>query len=176
MTMETKDGRVADGEQALVSDQAPAGLDASGFDPSRLWADVRQVPYSTMGYGGGTMLLNQQGACVGYVIVLNKSAHHDPKALDAAVHRAVKDRTAAIRWANQSVEMLQEAFFPIADALRGLEIYLRLTPHHNAPEAAAARKALAVFDDAQGTEARRAETGTGSVHDGQVAASDAPHL
>lgn len=57
-----------------------------------------------------------------------------------------KDRDAAVRWANRSVEMLQEAFFPLADALRSLETYLRNTPHHNALEAAAARKALAVFD------------------------------
>ncbi len=33
--MDTKVGRVAGGEQALVSDQARAGLDPTGFDPSR---------------------------------------------------------------------------------------------------------------------------------------------
>jgi len=114
-----------------------------------LWTTVQQVPYSTMGYGGGTMLMDRKGKCVGYVIVMNKSEHHDPKALDAAVHGAVKDRTTAIKWANQSVSMLQDAFFPLADALRGLEEYLSHTPHHNAPEAAAARKALRAFDDAQ---------------------------
>lgn len=116
-----------------------------------LWHDARQVPYSTFGYGGGTMLLDNGGACIGYVVVLNKDAKVDPKALDAAVYRCVKDRTAAIRWANHSVTMLQEALFPVADALRALEKYLRETPHHNAMEAAAARKALAAFDEARAT-------------------------
>jgi hypothetical protein len=60
--------------------------------------------------------------------------------------RAERDRSYAIRWANQSVDMLKDAFFPVADALRGLELYLRDTPHHNALEAAAARKALTRFD------------------------------
>lgn len=63
--------------------------------------------------------------------------------------RLQRERDYAVRWANQSVEMLQGAFFPVADALRALEAYLRNTPHHNAPEAAAARKALAVFDAAE---------------------------
>lgn len=62
------------------------------------------------------------------------------------IARLQKERDYAIRWANQSVAMLQASFFPLADALRGLEEYLRHTPHHNAPEAAAARKALDVFD------------------------------
>lgn len=62
--------------------------------------------------------------------------------------RAELDRGRAIKWANQSVSMLQEAFFPVADALRALEAYLSHTPHHNAPEAAAARKALRAFDAA----------------------------
>lgn len=62
------------------------------------------------------------------------------------VERLRKDRDVAVRWANQSVDMLKDAFFPVADALRSLEVYLRDTPHHNAPEAAAARKALARFD------------------------------
>lgn len=122
----------------------------SGFtvDSRNLWHSVSRTPYSTMGYGGGTGLHNKDGAIIGYVVTLNKSAHHDPKALDEAVFQSLKDRTAAIRWANQSVEMLQSAFFPLADALRNLEAYLRNTPHHNAPEAAAARKALAAFDGA----------------------------
>lgn len=60
----------------------------------------------------------------------------------------LRHRDKAIRWANQSVQMLQDAFFPVADALRALEAYLRNTPHHNAIEAAAARKVLAKFDDA----------------------------
>ena len=62
--------------------------------------------------------------------------------------RAELDRGRAIKWANQSVSMLQEAFFPVADSLRALEEYLSYTPHHNAPEAAAARKALRTFDAA----------------------------
>lgn len=66
--------------------------------------------------------------------------------LTARVEQAEKDRSVAIRWANQSVEMLQAAFFPVADALRDLERYLRDTSHHNAIEAAAARKALREFD------------------------------
>lgn len=65
------------------------------------------------------------------------------------IERLKQERDYAVRWANRSVEMLQEAFFPLADALRGLENYLRDTPHHNAPEAAAARKALAAFDNAE---------------------------
>lgn len=69
--------------------------------------------------------------------------------VEEVAQRAERDREYAIRWANQSVEMLQEAFFPLADALRALEAYLRNTPHHNAPEAAAARKALAKFDGAK---------------------------
>jgi len=64
------------------------------------------------------------------------------------IGRLEADRAKAIKWANQSVGMLQDAFFPVADALRELEAYLRNTPHHNAIEAAAARKALAVFDAA----------------------------
>lgn len=65
------------------------------------------------------------------------------------IARLQRDRDYAVRWANQSVKMLQDAFFPLADALRGLEGYLRDTPHHNALEAAAARKALATFDNAE---------------------------
>lgn len=65
------------------------------------------------------------------------------------IERLQKERDYAIRWANQSVAMLQETFFPLADALRDLEAYLRNTAHHNAPEAAAARKALARFDAAE---------------------------
>lgn len=125
------------------------GLACARFDPTRMWHSVEQVPYSTMGYGGGTALRDKDGADIGYVVTLNKSRHHDPKALDAAIHRCIKDRTAAIAWANQSVDMLKDAFFPVADALRALEAYLQNTPHHNAPETAAARKALRVFD-AQG--------------------------
>ena len=64
------------------------------------------------------------------------------------LQQLVKERGVAVRWANQSVDMLKDAFFPVADALRALEDYLRHTPHHNAPEAAAARKVLAKFDDA----------------------------
>jgi hypothetical protein len=76
--------------------------------------------------------------------------------------RLQRERDYAVRWANQSVEMLQEAFFPLADALRNLESYLRSTPHHNAPEAAAARKALAVFDTASVDErAERQDRGDG---------------
>jgi len=60
--------------------------------------------------------------------------------------RLERDRDLAIKWANQSVTMLQETFFPVADALRDLEAYLANTPHHNAPEAAAARKVLRAFD------------------------------
>lgn len=63
--------------------------------------------------------------------------------------RLERQKDYAIRWANQSVEMLQSAFFPVADALRALEAYLRDTPHHSAPEAAAARKALSVFEAAE---------------------------
>lgn len=63
--------------------------------------------------------------------------------------RLQRERDYAVRWANQSVDMLKEAFFPVADALRDLEAYLRNTPHHNAIEAAAARKALAKFDEVQ---------------------------
>ncbi len=65
----------------------------------------------------------------------------------ALIREARRENGVAIRWANQSVEMLQAAFFPLADALRNLETYLRDTLHHNAPEAAAARKALAKFDN-----------------------------
>lgn len=60
--------------------------------------------------------------------------------------RLEKDRGSAIKWANQSVSMLQDTFFPVAEALRDLEAYLAHTPHHNAPEAAAARKVLRAFD------------------------------
>ena len=60
--------------------------------------------------------------------------------------RLERDRELAIKWANQSVSMLQGTFFPVADALRALEAYLANTPHHNAPEAAAARKVLRTFD------------------------------
>ena len=60
--------------------------------------------------------------------------------------RLEKDRGLAIKWANQSVSMLQSTFFPVADALRALEAYLANTPHHNAPEAAAARKVLRAYD------------------------------
>ncbi|MGE7204943.1 hypothetical protein ACQKJZ_04600 [Sphingomonas sp. NPDC019816] len=60
--------------------------------------------------------------------------------------RLDRDRELAIKWANQSVSMLQSTFFPVADALRDLEAYLAYTPHHNAPEAAAARKVLRAFD------------------------------
>lgn len=60
--------------------------------------------------------------------------------------RLEKDRGLAIKWANQSVSMLQDTFFPVAEALRDLEAYLAHTPHHNAPEAAAARKVLRAFD------------------------------
>lgn len=60
--------------------------------------------------------------------------------------RLERDRELAIKWANQSVSMLQGTFFPVADALRALEAYLANTPHHNAPEAAAARKVLRAFD------------------------------
>lgn len=55
-----------------------------------LWASVQQVPYSTMGYGGGAQLLDNTGACIGYVITLNKSEDHNPKELDSAVFRAVE--------------------------------------------------------------------------------------
>ncbi|RYD68384.1 MAG: hypothetical protein EOP58_00765 [Sphingomonadales bacterium] len=70
-----------------------------------------------------------------------------PRTSDSELARLQRERDYAVRWANQSVQMLQDAFFPVADALRDLEAYLRHTPHHNAPEAAAARKALARFDD-----------------------------
>lgn len=65
----------------------------------------------------------------------------------ALVREARRENAVAICWANQSVEMLQAAFFPVADALRELEAYLRNTPHHNAIQAAAARKVLAKFDE-----------------------------
>lgn len=65
------------------------------------------------------------------------------------IERLQRERDYAVRWANQSIAMLQDAFFPVADALRDLEAYLRNTPHHNAPEAAAARKVLAKFDGAE---------------------------
>lgn len=158
-------GARAVGTRLSSSTEPASSLGASRFDPSRLWHDVRQVPYSTIGYGGGTMLLDDGGACIGYVVVLNKDASADPKALDAAVHRAIKDRTVAIRWANQSVEMLQDAFFPVADALRDLERYLKNTPHHNAVEAAAARKALRAFDAARDSDRdpEGDETQSGSV-------------
>ena len=74
----------------------------------------------------------------------------------ALIREARRENGLAIRWANSSVEMLQTAFFPLADALRNLEAYLRNTPHHNAPEAAAARKALAAFD-ASAADARNDE-------------------
>lgn len=89
----------------------------------------------------------------------------DSRAVQAfAAHRqsaettSLEHRDKAIRWANQSVQMLQDAFFPLADALRELEAYLRNTPHQNAIEAAAASKALAKFDGASHPE-RRSENG-----------------
>lgn len=69
------------------------------------WHSVSRTPYSSMGYGGGAGLHDEKGAVIGMVVTLNKSAHHDPKVLDEAVYQSLKDRTAAIRWANQSVEM-----------------------------------------------------------------------
>lgn len=134
-------------DQALVSDQAASRLAPSGFDPSRIWHATERIPYSTMGYGGGTALLSEDGANIGIVITINKSPDHNSRDLDKAVYDCLRDRTAAIRWANQSIEMLQTAFFPLASALRDLEAYLQATPHHNAPEAAAARKALHKFDE-----------------------------
>ncbi len=53
------------------------------------WRSASQVPYSTAGYGGGTMLLGNNGECIGYVIVLNKSADCDPQVLDTTVHEAI---------------------------------------------------------------------------------------
>lgn len=41
--MVQNDGRVGDAEQALVSDQAPAGLAPTGFDPSRITELVQGI-------------------------------------------------------------------------------------------------------------------------------------
>lgn len=73
-------------------------------------------------------------------------AAHSLETLTQENARLEKDRGSAIKWANQSVSMLQDTFFPVAEALRDLEAYLAHTPHHNAPEAAAARKVLRAFD------------------------------
>jgi hypothetical protein len=48
----------------------------------------------------------------------------------------------AIEWANRSVESVKERMWAVEDGLRALVAYLSHTPHHNAPEAAAARKLL----------------------------------
>lgn len=85
--------QAADRIEALANAvKAEPSLPADGLLP---WASVKQVPYSTVGYGGGVMLLSETGECIGYVITMNKSAHHDPKALDAAVFARLSQSPAA---------------------------------------------------------------------------------
>lgn len=48
----------------------------------------------------------------------------------------------AIEWANRSVDSVKERMWAVEDGLKALVEYLSHTPHHNAPEAAAARKLL----------------------------------
>ncbi|RYG87022.1 MAG: hypothetical protein EON59_08550 [Alphaproteobacteria bacterium] len=48
----------------------------------------------------------------------------------------------AIEWANRSVESVKERMWAVEDGLKALVGYLAHTPHHNAIEAAAARKLL----------------------------------
>lgn len=80
----------------VVADDIERGAHLSASPPAKPapadgmpWHSVKTVPRSTMGYGGGTMLLDKDGACIGYVVTLNKSENCDPVALDSAVFHAL---------------------------------------------------------------------------------------
>jgi hypothetical protein len=169
----TPSGRDPTG-QALVSDEAPAGLHPSGFDPSR--GGFRQGPWRVQNYRGKAnhllRIVDERGQGIARV-----NSTTDDEA-NAKLIAAAPDLFNVLSLVEAAYDLRgdgkPEVLHDETTIMAAIESVLRKVRGGAAP---GLRKAVAAHraSQAQGTEAQRAETvEQGSVHDGPVAEGDAP--
>ena len=160
-------GRAPSG-QALVSDEAPMGLHPSGFDPSRRF---RLLGFATGHYWG-------KCAICGFQFEGDKRAIHCLACAAEAATRLIATGSENERRIADARLVIEGCFKQVprrGECPHGRLYYedcvacyddalLAALDGNPQQETVAARQ----YQRAQGTEARRAETGTGSVHDGPV--------